>query len=215
MDILTYKHRGSRLPPVRSLRELAAQEVARQVHFVTNGKLPGQIQGNHLMYQLLALDPGATEGFKQARSMAVKRHFDNLTNDDDNTWWHGRARRALHLPDYASKNRYQKLQYVAGNEGTMNQFLKGFKEHPPIPYQITNGVLLPNERFPSDLEKPMSPAFSTFLESRLGIQSSQTPNDVITSLMFNYECTYPAAVVALLELRREFVLGQTVLQTPI
>ena len=211
MDILTYKNRGSRRSPVRSLQELAAQEIARQTHFVMNGKLPGQIQGNHLIYQQLALDPGATQGFKQARSMAVKRRFDNLTNDDDNTWWHGRARRALHLPDYTSKNRYQKLQYVAGNEGTMNQFLKDFNKNPfqAVPNQITNGLLLPNERFPSDLRKPITPAFSTFLENRLGIKSSQlqTPNDVINSLMFLYQCTYPAAVVALLELRREFEAG--------
>ena len=203
-----------------TLRQLAAEEVARQMDFRTDGP-GGAVGGDSHLYHAAVTDPWSADALRTGRSFAVKRFRDGArkARNDDN-WFHnadktlGYRRPFDHKPQLKD---YERMRYVAEDDETMEKFValggqRAYQRTPPS--TPLAHLLFPEERLRVGRPAAYPPAFDKFFQERMGHDhrfDNRYPLDTnfkLLQLQRHYSMNVPQAQVALQEIYQEFLAAQ-------
>lgn len=195
---------GRPLPEVRSLQDLAAEEVAR---LIRTGFLMGHRE-----------DPGVVNAMKASRARAAKRRRNDFEKAWEDSEWYDRAKEMLH-PGLPEPERgplpqmfYNNMRYMLDDDHGMAKFTawRGMPNRRP--------EWLVGFRFPDEIsgevthQQETDPAFRQFVRQRLGLEYDLMPDQGGVTpkirLMNMYQLPAAAAAVAVKELHADFLAGQ-------
>lgn len=203
-----------------TLRQLAAEEVARQIHFRTD-EPGGAIRGDRHLYHAAVTDPWSADALRTGRSFAVKKFHNGVRKArNDRDWFHNADKTLGYRRPFDRKPQlkdYEVMRYVVEDDGTMERYVAlgehlGYQQQPqrtPLAH-----LLFPEERLGVGRPAAYPPAFDKFFQERMGHDhryDNQYPLDTdfkLLQLQREYGMTEPQAQVALQEIYQEFLAAQ-------
>lgn len=200
--ILQYADRGRELPALLSLQDLAARAVVDLVGVSPFKTMTGE--------SAVLEDPAVVDALKDSRSRAVYRSKARYENLEEVATWHDEAADILHVDFTAGGlHTYFSMRQLLSDDMAMAKFVGSHG---------VDGWLLERENiehlmFPAEaLTEALPSGFSGWVTQRLSwspkLRGAERVQDVLRCLQDIYHATDRALEIALVELMREFHLGQ-------